>query len=625
MIRVSGPWFKDEHGRVLILRGVNLGGSSKVPTHPNGATHLPESLANPRAVSFVGRPFPLEEADEHFARLKRWGFTFLRFLITWEAIEHAGAGQYDQAYLDYLYAVVRKAGEHGLHVFIDPHQDVWSRFTGGDGAPAWTLEAVGFDPAGFAATGAALVHALHGDPFPTMIWPTNYGKLATATMFTLFFAGSVFAPATRVDGVPVQEFLQRHYMNAILQVVERLRGLPNVVGYDTLNEPSSGYIGWEDVRTHGKVMLRKGLMPTPLQAMALGEGIAQDVEVWVQDLRGERVARRVRVDPQGVRAWQREAGCLWRANGVWDVDEAGRPVALRPRHFAEVSGYTVDFTRDFYRPFAVRYAQAIRQLDPDALIFLEGIPNETTLTWSPQDGENVVNASHWYDGWTLFSKRFSPLWSVDVFRRKLLIGERRIRAAFAEQIADIVRVSQEQMGGVPTLIGEFGIPFDLNERRAYRTGDYRAQAAALDRSFRAMEANLVSVTLWNYTADNTHERGDQWNGEDLSIFSVDDRRDPQDPDSGGRALDAAVRPYPRAVAGIPLTYGYDYRQRLFLLRFRHDATVTAPTEIFIPQRLSARHCRVRVSDGTYELKPEESVLVYHHTAARTEHEVVITF
>jgi len=30
-IKTDGIWFKDEHGRTLILRGVNLGGSTKVP------------------------------------------------------------------------------------------------------------------------------------------------------------------------------------------------------------------------------------------------------------------------------------------------------------------------------------------------------------------------------------------------------------------------------------------------------------------------------------------------------------------------------------------------------------------------------------------------------------------
>ena len=144
-IRTDGIYFKDEKGRSLLLRGVNLGGSTKVPYTPDGATHIPNGFFNHRDVSFVGRPFPLKEADEHFARLKSWGLTFLRFLVTWEAIEHAGPGEYDTDYLDYVEAIIDKAAEFGINVFIDPHEDVWSRFTGGDGAPVWTLEAVGFE------------------------------------------------------------------------------------------------------------------------------------------------------------------------------------------------------------------------------------------------------------------------------------------------------------------------------------------------------------------------------------------------------------------------------------------------------------------------------------------------
>ncbi|MGD8474700.1 MAG: glycosyl hydrolase family 5, partial [Anaerolineae bacterium] len=108
-MQIDGSGFKDRNGRTLILRGVNLGGSSKVP-YPHGATHVREGFFEHRDVSFVGRPFPLEEADEHFARVRAWGFTFLRLLTTWEAIEHAGPGIYDCDYLDYLYEIVRKAG-----------------------------------------------------------------------------------------------------------------------------------------------------------------------------------------------------------------------------------------------------------------------------------------------------------------------------------------------------------------------------------------------------------------------------------------------------------------------------------------------------------------------------------
>ncbi len=69
-IRCDGDRFVDIHGRTLMLRGVNLCGNSKLPTSPPGSTHLSTGFYNHRQVSFVGRPFPLSEADEHFRRLR---------------------------------------------------------------------------------------------------------------------------------------------------------------------------------------------------------------------------------------------------------------------------------------------------------------------------------------------------------------------------------------------------------------------------------------------------------------------------------------------------------------------------------------------------------------------------
>ena len=123
MIKPKGMDFLDQQGRKVLLRGVNLGGSSKTPYKPNLPSHIQDGFFDHRNVSFTGRPFPLAEADRHYARLRSWGFNCLRFLTTWEAIEHEGPGIYDEEYLDYLYQVVAKAGEYGFYVFIDPHRE----------------------------------------------------------------------------------------------------------------------------------------------------------------------------------------------------------------------------------------------------------------------------------------------------------------------------------------------------------------------------------------------------------------------------------------------------------------------------------------------------------------------
>jgi hypothetical protein len=617
-MQLEGPWFKDEHGRTLILRGVNLGGSSKVPCQPDGATHLRESLDDHRNVSFVGRPFPLAEADEHFSRLRAWGLTFLRLLVPWEATEHAGPGSYDQAYLDYLVELVQRAGEAGFQLFIDPHQDVWSRLSGGDGAPGWTLEAIGLDVIRLSETGAAIVHAIHGDPFPRMIWPTNYGKLASATMFTLFFGGNDFAPRTLVDGEPVQEFLQRHYIAAIKQVAGRLIGMSHVVGYDTMNEPSPGYIGWVDLNAEGG-LLRLGATPTPYQSMLLGAGFPQWVNVWEVTLRGPQRRERRLLNSRGLSAWQDGVSCVWRENGVWDLAGDGRPFLRRPDHFSHVTGRPVDFANDYLKPFWQRCAREIRSLDPDAIIFLEAPPRHVPPQWDPAEIPRAVHAGHWYDGFTLFLKRYLPFLAADFEKGSLVFGARRIQRAFAEQIARLVADSSKRLGGIPTLVGEFGIPFDLQGGRSYRTGDFSLQVRAMDRTFRALDANLLGGTLWNYTSDNTNQRGDQWNGEDLSIFSRDQQFDPLDLHSGGRALAAVVRPYARKVAGEPLQMSFDRKRRIFHFSFRHDPAAEAPTEIFVPNYQYPAGYDLSLSDGQYESSRADQVVYYRHSFDQDVH------
>jgi hypothetical protein len=57
------------------------------------------------------------------------------------------------------------------------------------------------------------------------------------------------------------------------------------------------------------------------------------------------------------------------------------------------------------------------------------------------------------------------------------------------------------MGQVPCVFTETGMPFDLDNKAAYKTGDYAHQISALDAVHYGLEgAKIQGYTLWNYTA-----------------------------------------------------------------------------------------------------------------------------
>ena len=627
-IKIDGRWFKDQHGRTLHLRGVNLGGSSKVPYTPDGATWNPAGFFDHRNVSFVGRPFPLEEADEHFTRLKKWGLTVLRFLVTWEAIEHAGPGLYDEEYLDYLYAIVKKAADYDIHLFIDPHQDVWSRFSGGDGAPGWTFEAVGMDITKFKAAAAAFTHQENGDPYPRMAWPSNYSKFACATMFTLFFAGNDFAPLLKVDGVPVQEFLQSHFFKSISQLSMRLKDLPNVIGYDTMNEPNQGYIGYPDVNMIPSRISARGSSPTIYQGILLAAGYPQEVSVnqLLSILLGK--GRTTQLNEQGISIWLEGHDPIWKAHGVWDVDSKGRPILLRGDYFSKVDGREVDFGRDYFTTFVERCRQSILSAHPNAMIFVSPPPGETiygkfTPTFPVDQG--YVYSPHFYDGLTLHLQRYLPWIGVDAHQGKIRfsLGRNRVRRNFAHQINRLLVTAEKDFGGAPTVIGEVGIPMNLNNKAAYRSDDFAKQIMAMDDTIQALEANLANFTIWNYTADNTNARGDQWNDEDLSIFSRDQQKVSGEIHDGGRALEAVVRPYALKTPGEPLRMAYDLKTRIFEFDFRLDSSIDMPAELFVPDYVYPAGYTVEAPHGRVETDPESQRVYYYPDLGISSHTIKI--
>lgn len=561
----------DEEGRQILLRGCNLGGSSKVPTTPNGATWRKDSLENPRAVSFVGRPFPLEEADMHVDRLASWGFNCVRFIVTWEGIEHEGPGIYDEAYLAYLRKIIKKLENRNIGVYMDPHQDVWSRWTGGDGAPAWVFDILGIDIGRLSITGAALTHQEKGDPFPKMVWPTNYNRYGAATLFTLFFGGNVYAPHCMVEGTPIQEFLQQKYIAAMRHCYRRLKDCKNIIGWGTMNEPHPGYIGYQNLENLENNSIALGPIPSAFQSMVAASGYTVEVPVYKTGILGTRVIGKEIVNSEKISLFKEGFSCPWKKEGVW-TDEGGIPRLLKKDYFAYLEGRPVRFVDDFLKPFMKKFIASLSEVQEKCLFFIEGVPNGDHPSWDKNDGDRCINAFHWYDGATLFSKKFFPWVSVRSDNRQLVVGKRRVLESFIDQLYEDIRWTQEHMNNMPCLLGEFGLPFDLFNKKAYKTGDYSLHEIALDMYYSAIEALKLHATIWNYTADNSHERGDQWNDEDLSIVGPE----------GPRAMRGWLRPYPRAIAGELLFYHWDYKKRFFSFRYEANPNITAPTEVYLP-------------------------------------------
>ncbi|KAI0245249.1 glycoside hydrolase family 5 protein, partial [Lactifluus subvellereus] len=538
-IRTHGRHFVDAHGRVCNLRGVNLSGNCKTPINGDHST-FPEGA---ETVTFVGRPFPLDEAPQHLARLRRWGLTFVRFLITWEAVEHAGPGVYDASYLSYLRVILSLLPQYGLVAVVALHQDVWSRYAGGSGAPAWTLEHVGFDLHALEECGAAWLRGVCGGGHTEAergLWPCGYQKLAASTMATCFWGGDTFAPKLRVrDGRPDQRFLQDAFLDMWEVVVRAVGDLDSVLGFEMMNEPHRGYIDLPSLYEFDyNTDLHLGDIPSAFQSFLLGAGHPTNVNHWTRSFpMPTKHTDQKLLNPQGRKAWRQDG-----PTGGLDLLGAnllGRTALI----VAQIDWYT-----DFYYPFLKRWTERF-------------CPPSWTQEHQPP---NMVFAPHWLlpCAHERANQGVNPL-------KTFHWGHKGARDNFSAQIRSLVEAGYRSLGERPVLIGECGVPMDMNRRAAFKTDDWTWQRRMMDAIITALERANVGFTLWNYNPDNDDTRGDNWNGENFSWFSnsratlrasglaLPLSQDAKELDLGGRILDAVVRPYAAKTAGVPLKFEYE--------------------------------------------------------------------
>ncbi len=129
-LRVSDGTFRDEFGREVVLRGFNISGEAK--------------LAENRGLPFAS----VADARSSAAALRRLtGANAVRFLLTWAWVEPRPK-QIDYAYLGRVAEQITAFTDAGIRVFLDFHQDLYSRYLfhqgswyTGDGAPEWVVRA----------------------------------------------------------------------------------------------------------------------------------------------------------------------------------------------------------------------------------------------------------------------------------------------------------------------------------------------------------------------------------------------------------------------------------------------------------------------------------------------------
>lgn len=626
MLEINGKYFKDEKGSVIFLRGINLAGIS-IPLKPDGATHIKEGWppTDLKNVSWEGRPFPLNESEEHFERLKRWGFNCFRFLTSWEAIEHEGPYQYDEKYLDYLSELVKRAGQHGFHVFINFHQDVWSRVTGGDGHPLWLFDKVGLDYTKFDVADAAINMQFLWDAdknknkYGMQTWGYNSRLFPVRTMWTLFWAGKDFTPKFKVlddengESLSLDKYMQKHFIKSMEKVAIRVKDMPHVFGFNPENEPSAGYIGLpvgtrllKYDKAQEELNPIPGIAWSPLDTMAAAAGHTREIEeLGVSLLKGLAPKRIVKKNPNGINIWKKDAEDFWKSHGIWD-DKEGVPKALKENYFQFVEGRVVDFTRDYLVPFHDNVAHILRKYNKNWLIIFENDPEINGAIrykpWPKEMPESAVNGFHWYDVIQLSLKRFFWPIHIDLVKLRPVFGMKGIQKMYIRQMRPHTILSESiNDGNCPVIVGEFGISMDMKKGKVYENWKkngykvFKKHDKILDLMYNALDELMINGTLWNYTCYNRNGFGDFWNLEDLSIFSKD-QVSPFNRDNfsaGARGIGGFCRPYAIKISGIPQQMNFNRKKGIFYLKYKAINDIAEDTEIYVPKNQFTKGIKVK--------------------------------
>jgi hypothetical protein len=113
----------------------------------------------------------------------------------------------------------------------------------------------------------------------------------------------------------IQQYLQSHYINAMRRVAHEIRDLPNVLGFDTLNEPSQGWACRVAPINVNNWPAPMGWSLTAWDAMRLGVGCAISVPYFSSPFHFVRMET---LNPKRRCVWRNgPEHCVWYREGIY--------------------------------------------------------------------------------------------------------------------------------------------------------------------------------------------------------------------------------------------------------------------------------------------------------------------
>ncbi len=249
-IRVEGMKFVDNYGRTRIFSGMNVVDKKDYDVNNPG-------------YGYPADQFPFEE-------FRARGYDIIRLGFTWCAMEPF-PGKYNEKLISNLCDFLDKCEEYGIYAYLDCHQDVYSSYCYGDGAPRWATITDKYKPTK-----------------PIAVWaePYFYGK-ACFRAFDNFW-----------NNVPYnRKGLQDYYADMWKHVAEAVKDKPALFGFDFFNEPFPGADGGKIFRN-----IIKGVAKTTLtnksidKAKLIKQGVFSDEKIRILDQYSGDVLRSITSD-----------------------------------------------------------------------------------------------------------------------------------------------------------------------------------------------------------------------------------------------------------------------------------------------------------------------------------------